>query len=480
MQNDLICNAILNAFPFKPTGDQLELIRLLSIFLENRSNESTFVLKGYAGTGKTTIISSLVKALPVLETNSVLLAPTGRAAKVLAGYSGKKAFTIHKVIYRFMVRGDGPAKLSLQQNKFRNTVFLVDEASMISGSRTDQSDLFGGVNLLDDLVQYVMAGEHCSLILIGDTAQLPPVHSPESPALNEKFLSGRYHLKISGFELKEVVRQAQKSGILFNATKIRKMIGENKKGFPALKLPGFNDFIRLQGTDASDEINAAFMSREMQQSVIICRSNKQANRYNQYIRSRVLFREGEINAGDLLMVVKNNYFWLPENSHAGFIANGDIIELKRIKRIEELYGFRFADVTVRMIDYPDEPDLEVKLLLDTLETDGPSLSETEHSKLFSQVEAEYAEVLKKSARMEKIRNNPHYIALQVKFAYALTCHKSQGGQWPKVFVDMGYIPSSEPDTEYLRWLYTALTRATSKVFMLNFKDDFFLNESSSN
>jgi len=318
-----------------------------------------------------------------------------------------------------------------------------------------------------------MAGEHCSLILIGDTAQLPPVHSPESPALNEKFLSGRYHLKISGFELKEVVRQAQKSGILFNATKIRKMIGENKKGFPSLKLAGFNDFIRLLGTDASDEINAAFMSRELQQSVIICRSNKQANRYNQYIRSRVLFREGEINAGDLLMVVKNNYFWLPENSHAGFIANGDIIELKRIKRIEELYCFRFADVTIRMIDYPDEPDLEVKLLLDTLETDGPSLSETEHSKLFSQVEADYAEVLKKSARMEKIRNNPHYNALQVKFAYALTCHKSQGGQWPKVFVDMGYIPSSEPDTEYLRWLYTALTRATSKVFLLNFKDDFF-------
>jgi len=474
MQIDHIRSAILKAFSLKPTGDQLELINRLARFIENRTNDTAFVLKGYAGTGKTTIISSLVKVLPAFGYQSVLLAPTGRAAKVLAGYSGQKAYTIHKIIYRLIFNKEGAAKLSLQPNKFRNTFFLVDEASMIAGTRADQHDLFGGIHLLDDLVQYVTGGEQCSLILIGDTAQLPPVFSPDSPALNESYLSGRYQMNIMSFELKEVVRQAQKSGILFNATGIRKMIGDNKQGYPALRLPGFKDFVRPLGQDATDEINAAFMGGERQQSVIICRSNKQAYRYNQYIRSRVLFREGEINAGDILMVVKNNYFWLPENSQAGFIANGDIIELKRIQRIEELYGFRFADVTARMVDYPDEPDLEVKLLLNTLATEHPALSLNDQNKLFSGVEAEFAGAPRKSARMEKIRNSPYFNALQVKFAYALTCHKSQGGQWDKVFVEMGYLPSEEPDTEYLRWLYTAITRATTKVFLLNFRDEFFL------
>ncbi|HSV87399.1 MAG TPA: AAA family ATPase [Bacteroidales bacterium] len=473
MQNDLISSAILKAFSHTPTKDQRELINQLSIFIENRRNDNAFLLKGYAGTGKTTIISSLVKVLPSFGINTVLMAPTGRAAKVLAGYSGKAAFTIHKIVYRLIVQSEGPAKLSLQQNKFSNSIFLVDEASMIQGSKSEQSDLFGGINLLDDLVQFITGGENCSLILVGDSAQLPPVFSPESPALNERYLSDRFNLNIMSFELKEVVRQAQKSGILFNATAIRKMLGEKKPKLPFFNLSGFTDFVRLSGQDVSDEINAAFMSNELHQSVIICRSNKQANRFNQYIRNRVLFREDEISSGDLLMVVKNNYFWLSDNSHAGFIANGDIIEIKRIHRIEEFYGFRFASVTARMIDFPDNPDLEVKLLLNTIETEGPALSETDQNNLFARVEADYSELPKKSARLEKIRNNPHYNALQVKFAYALTCHKSQGGQWSKVFVEKGYLPSGEPDTEYLRWLYTALTRATSKVFLLNFTDEYF-------
>lgn len=473
MSNQFISQAILKEFPYTPTADQQELIGKLADFIRNGDTASVFVLKGYAGTGKTTIVSSLVKVLPSLRARSVLLAPTGRAAKVLSGYSGKPAFTIHKKIYRLLPSADGTLSISLQQNKHKNTFFIVDEASMIGGQRTEQTELFGGTHLLDDLLQYVHAGENCRLILIGDTAQLPPVMTTESPALNEKFLQQRYHLKIWSFELKEVVRQAHDSGILFNATLVRQMLGAKLQGYPKMQLDGFSDFIRLAGADAADEVNNAFMGNELEHSLIVCRSNKRANLFNQHIRNRVLFREDEISAGDLMMVVKNNYFWLPAGSNAGFIANGDIIELKRIRRIEEVYGFRFADVSARLLDYPDEPDLEVKILLDTLNAEGPSLSAHDSKRLFEEVAADYADIHHKGTRLAQIKNNPHYNALQVKFAYALTCHKAQGGQWANVFVEMGYIPSAEPDTDYLRWLYTGLTRATQKVFLLNFTDSFF-------
>lgn len=473
MTSQDIRQAILKEFPYSPTEDQSQLIDLMADYIRKGDSSSVFVLKGYAGTGKTTIVSSLVRILPSLRANSVLLAPTGRAAKVLAGYSGKKAFTIHKKIYRLLPAADGSVSVELQQNKHKNTFFIVDEASMIGGTRSEQSELFGGTNLLDDLLRYVSEGINCRLILIGDTAQLPPVMTNESPALSEKFLSQRYHLKIWNFELREVVRQARGSGILHNATLIRQMLGTALEGYPRMLLQGFSDIRRLEGPDAGDEVNNAFMSRDMEQSLIVCRSNKRANLFNQHIRSRVLFREDEISAGDLMMVVKNNYFWLPEASQAGFIANGDIVELKRIRRIEELYGFRFAEVTLRMLDYPDEPDLEVKIMLDTLNSEGPSLAAADSRRLFEEVAADYAHIASKSARIAQIKNNPHFNALQVKFAYALTCHKAQGGQWANVFVEMGYIPNKEPDTEYLRWLYTALTRATDKVFLLNFTDSFF-------
>lgn len=469
-----IKQALLKEFPYSPTEDQSQLMDLLADYIRRGDSSSVFVLKGYAGTGKTTIVSSLVGILPSIRARSVLLAPTGRAAKVLAGYSGRKAFTIHKKIYRLLPSADGSMRVELQQNKHRNTFFIVDEASMIGGTRSEQTELFGGINLLDDLVQYVSEGENCRLILIGDTAQLPPVMTTESPALSEKFLSQSYHLKIWNFELREVVRQARGSGILFNATLIRQMLGAKEEGYPKMQLGGFSDIRRLEGPDAADEVNNAYMSQDMDQALIVCRTNKRANLFNKHIRSRVLFREDEISAGDLLMVVRNNYFWLPESSQAGFIANGDIVELKRIRRIEEIFGFRFADVTIRMLDYPDEPDLEVKILLNTLDSEGPALTPADGRRLYEEVSADYVHIANKSARLAQIRNNPHFNALQVKFAYALTCHKAQGGQWANVFVEMGYIPNKEPDTEYLRWLYTALTRATDKVFLLNFTDPFFV------
>ena len=473
MSNDPIIKALLAEFPYDPTNDQGRLIELLADYIRDPNPASVFVLKGYAGTGKTTIVSSLVRVLPALRAQSVLMAPTGRAAKVLAGYSGRQAFTIHKKIYRLLPASDGSVSVVLQQNKHKNTFFIVDEASMIGASRSEQTELFGGINLLDDLHQYVNNGVNCRLILIGDTAQLPPVFSIDSPALSEKYLSTRYHLKVWSYELREVVRQARDSGVLLNATIIRQMLVEGQQGFPKMQLNGFSDFIRLQGYDAADEVNNAYMSSDIEQALIICKTNKRANLYNQHIRNSVLFREEEISAGDLLMVVKNNYFWLPDTSQAGFIANGDIIELKRITKVEELYGFRFADVTARMLDYPDEPDLEVKILLDTLNSDGPSLSNSESKKLFEEVAADYAHIANKAIRLAQIKSNPHFNALQVKFAYALTCHKAQGGQWEKVFVEMGHIASEMPETEYLRWLYTAITRATKKVYLLNFTDQFF-------
>lgn len=474
MQNYHIIDAIKKKFPYQPNDDQASLIGHLANFLNDNDPSSLFILKGFAGTGKTTIVSSLVNALPAMNRSAVLLAPTGRAAKVLAGYSGHRAFTIHKKIYRLQTSGNGSLKIVLQTNKHHNTFFLVDEASMIPWEKQGSTgSLFGGTNLLDDLMQYVYNGHNCRLIMIGDTAQLPPVNALESPALNKSFLENRFHVSIRHYELTTVVRQPEDSGILHNATMIRAMLSEKKAGFPKLMANGFDDVIRVQGQEAADQVDDAFVSQGTEEALMICRSNKRANLFNQHIRQRVLFMEDEINAGDLLMVVKNNYFWLPEQSEAGFIANGDIIELKRVLRTEELYGFRFADVTARLIDYPDEPDLEVKLLLDTLTSEGPALTPKDATKLYEAISLDYNDIPNKRTRVANIRKNPHLNALQVKFAYAMTCHKAQGGQWKNVFVEMGYLPDKKPDTEYLRWLYTAITRGTEKVFLLNFIDDFF-------
>ena len=474
MQHKDLTDAINKNFAYRPTTDQALLINKLADFLTNDIAESLFLLKGYAGTGKTSLVSSLVNVLPAMGAKAILLAPTGRAAKVLAAYSGQKAYTIHKKIYRIQSSNDGSTQIALRQNKHEQAFFLVDEASMIAWS-TDagQGSLFGSNNLLDDLMHFVYNRRNCKLILIGDTAQLPPVHSTESPALSKAFLEKRYHINISEYELKEVVRQAEDSGILHNATRVREMLRTKETGFPKLKLTGYTDIVRVQGQEAAEQVEDAFLSSGREETLVICRSNKRANMYNSHIRQRVLFMDDEINAGELLMVVKNSYFWLPEQSEAGFIANGDIIELKRIRRTETLYGFNFADVSARMLDYPDEPDIEVKLLLDTLMAESPALPQQEAQKLYEEVANDYQHIPNKRTRMAHIKNNPYLNALQVKYAYAMTCHKAQGGQWKHVFVEMGYIPGKKPDTEYLRWLYTALTRGTEKLFLLNFNDDFF-------
>ena len=466
----------LREFPYEPTPDQYELIGKLSEFLMAPQVNALFVLKGYAGTGKTTIVSNLVNVLPHLKAQSVLLAPTGRAAKVISAYSGKPANTIHRKIYKLRSDGEGGVSFKLIPNKHVNTLFIVDEASMISDyESSDDRSTFGSGSLLDDLIRYVYSGDNCRLILIGDTAQLPPVKRSESPALNIPFLESSFHFKIWVSELREVVRQEAGSGILYNATIVRNQIQktEDEKGFVKFHLDGFRDILRLQGPDTADYINDAFSSRNFGDTIVVCRSNKRANLYNKHIRQRVLYQEEEISAGDLLMVVKNNYFWLPEESSAGFIANGDIVEIKRIQRIEELYGFRFAHVTIHMIDYPDQAEMDVVIFLDTLDIDGPSFTFKQTQNLFNEVSLDYEDEPNKRKRMAKIKENPYLNALQVKFAYALTCHKAQGGQWENVFVEMGYIPDNKPDTDYYRWLYTALTRATQNLYLMGFSDDFF-------
>lgn len=469
-----ILQEILVRFPYDPTADQLTLIRQLVSFIQREDQASLFLLKGYAGTGKTTVVSSLVKTLKKMAASPVLLAPTGRAAKVLASYAEEQALTIHKKIYRIHTGKDGISEVTLQANKHSNTIFIVDEASMIPAAPSGVNPgPWGSASLLDDLVRYVYAGRKCRLILIGDTAQLPPVGSNESPALAAAFLKNRYQLEVSSFEMTQVVRQTRDSGILMNATLVRNMLQKNQTGFPRFVTKSYNDFIRLHSDDIEEQIMESFDHRNLSDSIIICRSNKRANLFNENIRQRVLFMDSKINSGDLLMVVKNNYHWLPDDSAAGFIANGDMLSISRIRKEETLYDMEFADIHAGLIDYPDEPTLEVKVMLDTLRSDSASLNASESRKLFESISVEYDHINNHTTRLAQIRQNNYYQALQVKFGYALTCHKAQGGQWRDVFIDMGYIKGATPDREYLRWLYTALTRAIGRVFLLNFPDQFF-------
>jgi len=464
---------LLSAFPFEPTHGQRVLAERLEEFLADPDRRAVFVLKGYAGTGKTSFISAMVRILPSLKKKAVLLAPTGRAAKVLSGYAGQQAWTIHKRIYFQRMGRDGSITLVLQKNMYRNALLIVDEASMIAGSYEHRDHVFSSRNLLDDLVQYVSEGEGCKLLMIGDNAQLPPVGMAISPALNLEFLKTRYGMKLYHYELTEVMRQSLESGVLYNATRLRDLMMAETVPLPLFILEGFGDVRRINGNDLEDRLNTAYSTADPGETIVVCRSNKRANMYNRAIRERILFNENEISAGDFLMVVKNNYFWLDPESGPGFIANGDIVEIMRIQRTEEIYGFRFADVTIRLADYPDEPTLDVKILLETLMADAPSLPEADQKRLFSSVMEDYNDIPQRSARLEKVRTNPYYNALQVKFAYALTCHKTQGGQWLNVFIDQGYMKDNDVDMEYLRWLYTAFTRAMQKVYLINFSESFF-------
>ena len=463
---------LLKKFPFIPTQKQRELLNLLSIFIFNEEKESLFLLKGYAGTGKTTTISTFVNTLSSAGKKAVLLAPTGRAAKVIAVYSKRPAFTIHKKIYFPKKQTNGSVDFILQPNKHRNTIFIVDEASMIPDGRQNQK-MFESSSLLDDLISYVYSGHQCKLIFIGDTAQLPPVKLNVSPALEADILTYDYDKIVTEIELDEVMRQHENSGILANATQLRLQLQNegNKFQFDI----DFPDIIRLiDGYDIEDALVMAYDRDGVEDTAFIVRSNKRANQYNQQIRMKIRGQENEISAGDFVMIVKNNYYWLKESSAAGFIANGDICEVLKIFSIKELYGFKLAEVELRMIDYPDMQPFETVLLLDTLTSESPSLTYEESNKLYQTIKEDYAHEKSKFKQFLAIKNNKYFNALQVKFSYSMTCHKSQGGQWKTVFIEQPYLPDGV-SKEYFRWLYTAMTRAQEKLYLISFKDDFFLD-----
>ena len=469
MNSTNLIQLLYNKFPFEPTSQQTEVIKQLSDFVENSSSNSLFLLKGYAGTGKTTLVSSLINSLWSVGKKVILLAPTGRAAKVLSVYSKKSAFTIHKKIYWMRTNSQGNTYITLKENKHTNTIFVVDEASMIP----DSSDKgFGGRVILDDLIEYIYSGLMCKLVLIGDTAQLPPIHLDISPALDENLLGITYKKDVYSNELTQVVRQQSTSNILENATHIRDKISSNDFDIPHIKCN--SEVVRLDvGMDIQEALEDAYSNSGVEGTVVICRSNKRANLYNQQIRARIRDLEDDISTGDFLTVVRNNYFWLPDGSKAGFIANGDMVEVMRIYEINELYDCRFARISARLVDYPYEENLECIVLLDTLTSESPAMTYEEYKKLYDEVAKDYADIPKRAQRNKEIKQNPYFNALQVKFAYAITCHKSQGGQWENVFVEQGYFTSDMLSKEYFRWLYTALTRTTKKLHLINFKKEFF-------
>ena len=461
---------LIQSFGFEPTEGQSIVLYHISAFLLSQKENPTYILRGYAGTGKTSLVKALVKTLPSIGMRYVLMAPTGRAAKVLSSYTAQNASTIHRKIYQAKTFPDGSIHIARAENKSKNTLFIVDEASMIGEQRD-----FGGSSLLDDLISYVFSGEQCRLLLIGDTAQLPPVESAESPALNCNYLKSEFPITAATYELTEVKRQALESGILYNATDIRQLLGEKLYEYhlPIFHIDGFNDIERIEPEAFEEMLYNVFSNTSDNEAVIVCKSNKRANMFNQAIRGRILNIEGEIATGDKLMVVKNNYFWADGNDAISFIANGDMAEVRKIKHFDEMYGFRFADVELSFTDYPDAPNIEAKILLDTLNSNSASLTEEESRRLFSAIEEDYMDIPNRRDRYKEMKKNPWFNALQVKFAYALTCHKTQGGQWNTVFIDSSLNLKETLEVEDLRWLYTALTRAQKRVCFVNFKEEFF-------
>lgn len=495
MINSFLIEKIHKNFGFDPTGEQSEAIAMMSDFLMSRRGMELFLLRGYAGTGKTTLVGALVKTLSELKQPVVLMAPTGRAAKVFSAYAGHPAYTIHKRIYRQKSITDD-STFSLNINLSKHTLFIVDEASMISNEGLSSS-VFGSGRLLDDLIQYVYSGEGCRLILMGDTAQLPPVGEEESPALSPSLLAS-YGLEVYESTLTQVMRQLSESGILYNATQIRCQLMEEqlnedirlgqsapKDGKPFAIDTQFPDVSHVSGGDLIESLESAYSRWGDDECMIICRSNKRANIYNQGIRSRILYREEELTSGDRIMVVKNNYYWVERELQAliksakseapqaplptlplSFIANGDIAVVRRVRRTRELYGFRFADVLLRFPDY-DDYEMETTVLLDTLHSEAPALTREESERLFTAVMEDYADLPLKKDRYQQLRLDPHFNALQIKYAYAVTCHKAQGGQWGCIYLDQGYLPPDASTIDYYRWLYTAFTRATEQIHLIN-------------
>lgn len=459
-------------FKFEPTESQQLWFPAISEFIFSKQSNTAFLLKGYAGTGKTTLISSLVKDIRKAGFKSVLMAPTGRAAKVMATYSKTPAKTIHKQIYYPKAEKSGKMSFQLKPNKYKKTLFVIDEASMIGDDR-QHAKLFENGSLLHDVVQYVSGGDQCKLLFVGDQAQLPPVHLDLSPALDEEELRQFHFDQVLSVELEGVVRQKKDSGILKNATRLRVDLNDGVYDQFKFDIQGTKDIhYTNNGMDVFEAIETAFSQSGVDQTVFIVRSNKRANIYNENIRRRILGLEDQLSVGDQLMVVKNNYFWLEPESAPGFIANGDVVKILSIHSRKELYGFSFAEVTVQLVDYPDENPFDTVLILDTLQAETASLSFEEGNRLYQAVLEDYVAERSKYKKFLKVKNNPFFNALQVKYSYAVTCHKSQGGQWEHVFVEKPYLAEG-PNKDYLRWLYTAITRATKHLYLLGFSNDDF-------
>lgn len=466
-----LAEQIAGFFPFEPTTEQLDALNRLAVYMLNGTDQQVFLLKGYAGTGKTSLISALIRYLDARQVGCELLAPTGRAAKVLASYSGHTALTIHKKIYRKAVVSGAEGTFSLNFNKHKDTFFIVDEASMIANGGGEQS-MFGTGRLLEDLLEYVYSGENCRLILMGDTAQLPPVGQDLSPALDPVQLRSM-GMEASSIELTQVVRQAGDSGILQNATQLRDFIRTDRvKELPQIQINTV-DVIRLSGEDLMETLSASYQRVGMEESKIVCPSNKRAVLFNKGIRNSVLYKEDEVSTGDYLLIAKNNYLWSEPYKEIPFIANGDLVEVVRVRKQYEMYGFRFADLEVRFPDY--EWELEVRVLLDSLSSESPALDRPSQERLYQDVVQDYAPQCKSKRELYlSLRNDPWLNALQVKYGYAFTCHKAQGGQWKDVFLDQGYVTEERMGLDYYRWLYTAVTRATERLYLINFKDEFIL------
>ena len=479
MIEDTLAEFIADDFSYRFTPHQALAVKYLARFLTTPVPQAAFILKGFAGTGKTSLVGALVKTMKRLQRQVVLMAPTGRAAKVLSGHAGERAYTIHKAIYRQQTfQGEG-TRFSLGFNKLQHALFIVDEASMI-GSGTNAMGIFGSGLLLDDLLRYVYEGEGCRLLFVGDTAQLPPVGEVESPALNKQFLEG-YGLRVGEITLTEVVRQAADSGVLAGATRLRKYLTEETDTLPRIKGSAKGEVRFLPGNELIEALESAYADCGTQETIVVTRSNKRANIYNNGIRARIFDREDLLTRGDMVMAVKNNYYWTnlwakeqPERPQGemlfSFIANGDTAEVVRLHNVHEMHGFHFADATLRFPDY-DDAEIDCRVLLDTLTSESPSLTTEESTRLYENVLADYADIPTKKERMKRLREDPYYNALQIKYAYAVTCHKAQGGQWSRVFVDQGYLSPEMTGTAYLRWLYTAFTRTTDRLYLVNWPEE---------
>ncbi len=455
-------------FKFNPTKNQQLAMDKISNFIHSNDPFEIFILTGYAGTGKTTLIANLIQTFRKTQFKCVALAPTGRAAKVLSTYSKSKALTIHRKIY--ITEKDEistGSSFSLAANKHSNTFFIIDEASMIAAQT--QSNDYGDKDVLADLIEYVYSGENCKIIFVGDKGQLPPVGSDKSPALDENYIKSHYHFKVYSSDLLEIVRQENESGILTLASMYRKF----NKTIP--KISPFQDVKLINGTELQEEIESAYQKFGQDEVMVVTRSNKRANMFNQHIRQKILWQEEDLNAGDILMVTKNNYFWVEAKSKIGFIANGEMMEILKIIRREKMYGYEFADVLVRLIDYPDIPEMEFKINLHSIHSETANLSRDELKMLFYNIAREdYPFELNTKNRNRLLMNHPYFQALQVKFGYAVTCHKAQGGQWKSVFIDQGYFVHDMWNEDYMRWLYTAFTRASDELNLVSFSDEFLL------